>query len=53
MTMAAIVQRFCVNLRILNKLSIWIFNGGDIVTPQPITYDYKAVFNEDTFPIIA
>ncbi len=26
---------------------------GDVMTPQPITYDYKAVFNEDTFPIIA
>lgn len=26
---------------------------GDVVTPQPITYNYKAIFNEDSFPIIA
>ncbi|WP_444812235.1 nucleotidyl transferase AbiEii/AbiGii toxin family protein, partial [Streptococcus canis] len=26
---------------------------GDVVTPQPITYDYKAIFDEDNFPIIA
>ena len=26
---------------------------GDVVTPQPITYNYKAIFYEDTFPIIA
>lgn len=26
---------------------------GDVVTPQPITYDYKAIFNDENFPIIA
>ncbi|MGC0306656.1 nucleotidyl transferase AbiEii/AbiGii toxin family protein [Streptococcus pneumoniae] len=26
---------------------------GDVVTPQPITYDYKAIFNNENFPIIA
>ncbi|HEM4225693.1 nucleotidyl transferase AbiEii/AbiGii toxin family protein [Streptococcus suis] len=26
---------------------------GDVVTPQPITYDYKAIFDEENFPIIA
>lgn len=26
---------------------------GDIVTPQPITYDYKAIFDNENFPIIA
>ncbi len=26
---------------------------GDIVTPQPITYDYKAIFDDENFPIIA
>lgn len=26
---------------------------GDVVTPQPITYDYKAIFDENNFPIIA
>lgn len=26
---------------------------GDVVTPQPITYDYKAIFDDENFPIIA
>ncbi|CAD0137025.1 Abortive infection protein AbiGII [Streptococcus thermophilus] len=26
---------------------------GDIVTPQPITYDYKPIFTSEQFPIIA
>ena len=26
---------------------------GDVVTPQPITYDYKAIFDDEHFPIIA
>lgn len=26
---------------------------GDVVTPQPITYDYKAIFYDENFPIIA
>lgn len=26
---------------------------GDIVTPQSITYDYKAIFDDENFPIIA
>ena len=26
---------------------------GDIVTPQPITYDYKSIFDDEKFPIIA
>ncbi|TVW97253.1 Abortive infection protein AbiGII [Streptococcus pneumoniae] len=26
---------------------------GDVVTPQPTTYDYKAIFNDENFPIIA
>ena len=26
---------------------------GDIVTPQPITYDYKAIFDNENFPITA
>lgn len=26
---------------------------GDVVTPKPITYDYKAIFNSDNFPIMA
>lgn len=26
---------------------------GDVVTPQPITYDYKAIFGDENFPIIA
>ena len=26
---------------------------GDIVTPQPITYDYKPIFDDENFPIIA
>ncbi|HEO3777627.1 nucleotidyl transferase AbiEii/AbiGii toxin family protein [Streptococcus anginosus] len=26
---------------------------GDIVTPYPATYDYKAIFDDDNFPIIA
>lgn len=26
---------------------------GDVVTPQPITYDYKAIFNDENFSIIA
>ena len=26
---------------------------GDIVTPQPITYDYKPIFDDEKFPIIA
>ncbi|MCR5026975.1 MAG: nucleotidyl transferase AbiEii/AbiGii toxin family protein [Methanobrevibacter sp.] len=26
---------------------------GDIVTPQPITYDYKAIFDSKNFPITA
>lgn len=25
---------------------------GDVVTPQPITYDYKAIFDDENFPII-
>ena len=26
---------------------------GDVVTPKPITYDYKAIFYDENFPIIA
>lgn len=26
---------------------------GDIVTPHPITYDYKAIFDDENFPITA
>lgn len=26
---------------------------GDVVTPQPITYDYKTIFDNENFPIIA
>ncbi|HEN2688337.1 TPA: nucleotidyl transferase AbiEii/AbiGii toxin family protein [Streptococcus agalactiae] len=26
---------------------------GDIVTPHPVTYDYKAIFDNKSFPIIA
>ncbi|MGT2800363.1 nucleotidyl transferase AbiEii/AbiGii toxin family protein [Streptococcus marmotae] len=26
---------------------------GDVVTPQPVTYNYKAIFDDENFPIIA